>query len=358
MDIILKSLPTKLLTVAMLLVVTGCSEKQEQVQVDASPRPVKLITIAGAGDARTLTYPATIDAVQISRLAFQVSGKLEQLNVIAAQEVVQGEQLASLEKRTFNNQLSSANAQFKTALSDYERGKILARDDVISARELEQLKSKKDVAASAYDSAKKALSDSTLVAPYDAVIAAVAVKNFENVNSGQHIVTLFGRGQMEAIVNIPASIVATVDTTNDRQVFVILESLPDTPIHATFRRANLEADAASQTYEVRFAFTPPEGLNILPGMNASLRIVMSGNRTAKTTMVSVPLFAIFQENNQHYVWKVNGKDMAVQKAPVKIKQGIGEEIIVTQGLDIGDIIVGAGANYLTEGIVVRPWTKS
>lgn len=358
MDTILQKLLACAFTVAIVLSTQGCSEQAKVSEVAKSPRPVKLITIEDAGVARSLTYPATIDAVQSSKLAFQVSGKLEALNVIAAQDVAQGDQLASLEKRAFNNQLSSANAQYEAALSDYERGKTLAKNGVISTRELEQLKSKKEVAESSFDSAKKALSDSTLLAPYNAVVAAVPVKNLENVNSGQHIVTLFGKGQMEAIVNIPASIVATVDASTDRQVFVILEAAPESHIHATFRRANLEADTASQTYEVRFAFTAPEGLNILPGMNASLRIDFAGLKGTTSSLVSVPTFAIFQENGQHFVWKVASSDMSVTKTLVTVQDGIGEKLVVIAGLASGDVIVGAGANYLTEGIVVRPWTKS
>jgi len=358
MDNLLKKLSVLLLILAIVPAIQSCSENAQVDEVAKSPRPVKLITIEDAGMARSLTYPATIDAVQTSKLAFQVAGKLASLNVIAAQDVVQGQQLASLEKRAFTNQVNSTKAQYEAALSDYTRGQTLANDGVISARELEQLKSKKEVAESSFDSAQKALSDSTLLAPYDAVVAAVPVKNLENVSSGQHIVTLFGKGQMEAIVNIPASIVATVDASTDREVFVILEAAKKSPIHATFRRANLEADTASQTYEVRFAFTPPEDLNILPGMNASLRIDFAGLRQDITSMVSVPTFAIFKEQEKHYVWKVSPSDMSVTKALVTIQDGIGEEMVVTSGLISGDVIVGAGANYLTEGVIVRPWTKS
>lgn len=50
--------------------------------------------------------------------------------------------------------------------------------------------------------------------------------------------------------------------------------------------------------------------------------------------------------------------MQASKAPVKIENGIGEQLIVTDGLKAGDVIIGAGANYVTEGMKVRPWTKA
>ena len=70
-----------------LLLLAGCSDSEVSTQKQNKPRPVKLITIDDGSQSKTLTYPATIDTINSSKLAFQVSGKLEKLNVIAAQNV-------------------------------------------------------------------------------------------------------------------------------------------------------------------------------------------------------------------------------------------------------------------------------
>ncbi len=261
-----------------------------------------------------------------------------------------------MEQRNFINEVKSSKIQFETADNDYQRGLKLAKDGVISQRDIEQLKSKKEVAESQYDSAQKALSDSKIIAPYDAIVAEVPVKQLENISAGQHVVTLFGKGEMEAVVNIPASIVATVDSKQNNVASVILQDVSTPPIPATFRRANLEADSASQTYEVRFAFAVPNNLNVLPGMNASLKITRESS--SNTTRLLVPTFAIFEQNGEHFVWTVDAQTMQASKTPVTIENGIGEQLIVTDGLSAGDVIVGAGANYVTEGMKVRPWTKA
>lgn len=343
------------LCIALAVLLSGCSEPEVDTKIEKAPKPVKLITIKDTAHSNILTYPATVDAIKSAKLAFQVGGKIDKLNVIAAQSVLKGDELASLEKRNFINEVNSTKIQYETANNDFNRGIKLSKDGVISARDIEQLKSKKEVAQSRYDSAKKALTDSTLVAPYDAIVAAVPVEALENVNAGQHIVTLFGKGEMEVVVNIPSSIVATVDSRTGSRAFVLLESAANTPIPATFRRANLEADTSSQTYEVRFSFAVPQKLNILPGMNASLRIEFDNKST--TNEITLPTFAIFEENGQHYVWTVS-ESMIVSKTVVTLVNGIGEELVVTSGIKAGDVIVGAGANYVTDGMKVRAWTKS
>lgn len=345
-----------LISITFLLLLAGCSESEVTTEKQNEPRAVKLITIGDESQSKTLTYPATIDTINSSKLAFQVSGKLEALNVIAAQNVNKGDVIAVLEQRNFINEVKSSKIQFETADNDYQRGLKLVKDGVISQRDIEQLKSKKEVAESQYDSAQKALSDSKIIAPYDAIVAEVPVKQLENISAGQHVVTLFGKGEMEAVVNIPASIVATVDSKQNNVASVILQDVSTAPIPATFRRANLEADSASQTYEVRFAFAVPNNLNILPGMNASLKITRESS--SNTTRLLVPTFAIFEQNGEHFVWTVDAKTMQASKAPVKIENGIGEQLIVTDGLKAGDVIIGAGANYVTEGMKVRPWTKA
>ena len=344
------------ISIALLFLLAGCSDSEVSTQNQNKPRPVKLITIDDGSQSKTLTYPATIDTINSSKLAFQVSGKLEKLNVIAAQNVKKGDVIAALEQRNFVNEVKSSKVQFETADNDYQRGLQLAKDGVISQRDIEQLKSKKEVAESHYDSAQKALTDSTIIAPYDAIVAEVPVKQLENISAGQHVVTLFGKGEMEAVVNIPASVVATVDSKQNNTATVILQDVSAPPIAATFRRANLEADSASQTYEVRFSFAVPNNLNILPGMNASLKIERQTSSTA--TRLAVPTFAIFEENGQHFVWTIDQQTMQVLKTLVTIEQGIGEQLIITEGLKAGDVIVGAGANYVTEGMKVRPWTKA
>ena len=83
-----------LISITFLLLLAGCSESEVTTQKQNKPRPVKLITLGDESQSKTLTYPATIDTINSSKLAFQVSGKLETLNVIAAQNVKKGDVIA------------------------------------------------------------------------------------------------------------------------------------------------------------------------------------------------------------------------------------------------------------------------
>lgn len=345
-----------LLTAAVSLM--GCSEQPANSNKQPKPRPVKLITLEQAGERQSITYPAVVDAVQSSRLAFQVGGLIETVNVIAAQQVKQGDVLMQLEQRDFQNKLNSAKAQFDTSQSEYTRAKTLVESGVISTSEMEQITSNRDVAKAQLDSAEKALSDTVLKAPFDGIVLEVPVKSLETVQAGTYAVGVMGNGLMEAIINLPASVVARASADVHPEAYVMLDVAPDSPIPATFRRANLEADPSTQTYQVRFAFNHPENLNVLPGMTASVSISFFPSTNEDGIALSVPTFAIVYQNGQHFVWVVDPETMTVTKREITIREGVGESVVITSGLVMGESIVGAGATYLAEGMKVREWVKS
>ena len=136
---------------------------------------------------------------------------------------------------------------------------------------------------------------------------------------------------------------------------MILEAAPGNPIEATFKEANLLADTTSQTYGVTFTFDPPENLVILPGMNATVEL--SSARQSQTHRQSVPLSAIVSDGDAKYVWVVDKDLMTVSRREVTVADGIGETVVVTEGLAAGETIATAGASFLADGMQVRPWSE-
>lgn len=335
------------------------AESTEEIR-SVGVRPVILVTVTEATSRGARTFPAVIDVIQSSDLAFQVGGFIEQLSVIEAQEVEEGEVIAQLDQRDFVNQVTTARAQFNIARTEYLRAERLAEEDAIATSVLEQRESQFNIAQAALDSAEKALADTVLMAPYAGTVAAIPVSQLENVQAGQVIVSLIGNGAMEAKVNVPASIVATAPRAGDDTgtAFVILDAVPGFRIPAVFREANLVADATSQTFEASFAFMPIENLNILPGMNASVELELPFDATQITDgVISVPLSAILTEGENQYVWMLDSDSMRVSKTIIRVDDGIGEFVTVIGGLEVGDVIVGAGASYLSEGMEVREWSN-
>ena len=78
-------------------------------------RPVKLLTLEAASDLQTSRYPAIVSAGRFGELSFQVSGLVEEVAVVDAQEVNAGDLIARLDQRDFISNVTSAQSQFQNA---------------------------------------------------------------------------------------------------------------------------------------------------------------------------------------------------------------------------------------------------
>lgn len=349
------------LCIVVFLLLSGCDSEAPATgeELTKKVRPVKLLSIGAEETENLLNYPAVIEAAKSSSLAFQESGELIELFVNELQMVKQGEVLARLDQRDFQTKRNSALTQYKNADSEYQRAVNLYKEDAISKSILEQRKTQRDVNKSLLESAEKSLENTTLIAPFAGIVAAVAIKERELIQAGQAAIVIQGIKGLEAKINLPASVITTAGKNNNQKgnEFVTLGAAPDRRIPATFKEVSLQADAASQTYLATFTFSAPEDLTILPGMNATVWFKDPSTSNNRGTNISIPLSAIGTENDQKFVWLVNQSTMNVSRRNIVVEVGVGENLNVVSGLQQGDLIVASGVSYLSEGMKVRPWLQ-
>ncbi len=335
----------------------ACSP-QGEAPSEPAVRPAKLVTVEAASNRRTIEFPAVVRASRSTQLAFEVGGRLEELDVIEGAEVEQGQIIGQIAQRDYQNKVAQARSEYQNAESEYQRARRLAEQDAISKSVLEARRAQRDIAKAALDSAEKALSDTTLVAPYSGVISTVYVKQFQNVQPLEPVAILQSEG-VEVLSNIPANIIAYVPQFKPVSTQVILDPAPDRALPATLKEASAEADPATQSYEVSFGFTPPEDLLILPGMTATLKVELELSELADSIRggIAVPRSAINVEGDELFVWVTSPDDMTVSKRIVTTGSNLGENVAVTGGLEAGETIVAAGGSFIHEGMKLRPWNQ-
>lgn len=341
-------------TACLLLVACG-----ETVEVEREPvvRPAKLITVSDTERERQIRLPAIVGAADTSILTFQVGGLLQELQITEGLEVERGQVLARLDQRDYRNNVASAQATFDNALAEFQRAERLIAENAIARSVFEQRRSQRDVAQASLDSARKQLDDTTIRAPFSGLVADIHVESFENISPTQPVLTLQSAGDAEAVVQVPASLVINIEQLEPIDQFLELDAAPGVRLQATFVEAASVADATTQTFEARFAFTPPPELVILPGMTGILsgRFRSSVDATFETGGVPVPISAILSEAGVTYVWIVDTETMTVARRDVNVAPGIDESVWIREGLDPGEVIVGAGGAYLTQGAEIRAY---
>lgn len=340
-----------------LLILVGCSGGEDAVTTEKI-RPAKLVTVEAASIQRELTFPAVIEAAQSAELTFQIAGEIRELNVLEGDPVEEGDVIARLDQRDARNRLAQAQAEYDNAEAEFKRAERLFAEDAIARSVLDTRRTQRDVARASLDTAKKALSDTVLRAPFSGGVSRVIGRQFQNVQAKEAIAVLQS-AEVEAVMNAPGTIVARIPQLERVETRVILDAAPNTPIVAEFKEASGEADQATQTYQVSFSFAPPQGLLILPGMTATVEsdFLFSGvgARDIVAGGIAVPLSAIVAEGDERFVWLV-GENSRLEKQPVALSSDFGEMVTVVEGLQGGETIVAAGVSFFHEGMRIRPWT--
>ena len=349
---------SRLLPFAIILAAGAVSCGPEEVaDAEPEPRPVRTYTVQSAVNERTLSFPAVIEAGRSAELTFQIPGTITELHALEGQVVMADQELAVLDDRDARNRLAQAEAEFGRAEAEYGRAERLAEADAISRSVLETRRSQRDVAGASLDSARKALDDTVLRAPFTGHISRVFAREFQNVQAKEPIANIVG-DEMEAVINVPANIVSQLPRMSNTGAGLSLDSLPGVLLPAVIEETATEADPNTATFDVSFSFERPSEVLVLPGMTATLVGTFAGVLPggAESALV-IPLTAILSADGGEFVWRIDPQSNTVARASVELGPDAGEGyIIVLEGLAEGNEIVSAGASYLSAGQRVTPWT--
>ena len=369
------SLLNKLIPIVFVLfTLNGC---QEEVPKKEMVRSVRAMQVTDASEFAKRWFPGQAKATQEVDLSFRVAGPLVKLPVNVGDTVRKGHELARIDPRDFQvelrnakGQLEKTEAELKRAESDYERVIRIQKQDAGAVSQamidrkrqlVESNKAEIRSLQAAMDSARDKLDYTYLKAPFDGIVTATYVENFEDVKRKQPIIRLIDNSQIEMIVNIPESLISHADSlkTDGKVLRVRFDSFPGREVEAQIKEIGKEASKTTRTYPVTLIMDQPEDIKILPGMagNAASTVPQAGMQGQ--SQVVIPETAVFSpDKNNTYVWVIDDKGKKVNKREVKTGKLLDSGIEVLEGIQPGEWIATAGVHYLKEGQQVRILSSS
>ncbi|MDR0496477.1 MAG: efflux RND transporter periplasmic adaptor subunit [Treponema sp.] len=129
---------------------------------------------------------------------------------------------------------------------------------------------------------------------------------------------------------------------------VFLEALPGEVFSAVVEEVSPVLDPSSRTVRIRLRFTGGTDQRIKAGMFATVSLVTNTRRNVPV----IPRGAVINTYGSWIVFAVNEQNIASRR---EVSLGLENELFVevTGGLEIGDMIVSSGQNFLTDGDPVR-----
>lgn len=237
----------------------------------------------------SVTATGTIEPVTSVDVGTQVSGIVSKLYVDYNSVVKAGDVIAELDRTNLISELSSAQANLKSAQSDlnyqktnYERYQILYDKGLISANDYEQarlsyIKAQQTVTHHK-ESVKKAqtnLGYATITSPIDGVVLKKEVEEGQTVASSFNTPTLFTIARdltdMRVIADVDEADIGEVK--EGQRVKFTVDAFPNDTFHGTVTQVRQQATTESNvvTYEVVIS-APNQDLKLKPGLTANVVI--------------------------------------------------------------------------------------
>lgn len=346
------------------LFLSGCQSQEET----KSDRKARVLQVTPEELHPTLMFPGRSRPAKSVNLAFRVSGQLNELNAIVGQEVKKDDILAKLDPRDFefrvkNMEGSLLQAEASLRLAEAEATKfsnLFQRDpgavsEILVKQKQEavnnltgQLKSTQ----ATLDTAKRALDDTLLKAPYNSTIVAVFVDNFEQINAGQFIVRLISTQEIEVLIDVPDRIISSIKDA--RNIHVKFDGVPGIRFPATIEEIGTEASQTTRTFPVTLLVVPPEGTYVFPGMTGTVFLEQARPHAKNEITFKLPLSALLSRDGKtSTVWVADPDTWKLSIKPVEIVTLANQYAIVT-GLAKDDRVVVSGVNFLSKDQVISP----
>lgn len=331
-------------------------------------RAIKTIVVADRGAGQSRRFPGIIEAVDTSSLSFEVGGNTRELLVDVGDRVEEGQVLATLDDTPFQLNVDAAEAEVSRAQAnlaekktEFDRQDTLYKKDWVSKSAWDQAKAAYDSAASqvSYATSKlnlirRDLDKTKLRAPFDGVIAAREADPFQEVARGQKIFDIYIEGAMQVRLTVPETTIKQINLGLPATV-----SFPDENVQSQEGRVTEVGTVATEAnaFTVKVTLTsPPESLR--PGMTAEATMLLGDDSASSSFLLPLTAIAPGDEPRRGYVFVFNEASSTVKKTPVHGAGGVrDDQVLITEGVTAGDIVVVAGVSFLRDGQQVKLLTE-
>ncbi len=312
--------------------------------------PVPIATVADAPALALRRFAGQVEPLRTVDIAFQVPGQIVELLSEEGTRIAAGSAIARLDPEDYRLALDRAEAVLAFAEAEYERVLELVERSVAPAAQLERARAELRQAEVAVDQAARALDQTVIHAPFEALLARRLSETWENVTPAAPVLRLQDVTELLVTISLPEELAMQARSTPEAfEAVARFPALPDLALPLDLVRFVTEADPVAQTYAVKLALRERDE-RILPGMTATVELRLA---TAEARFV-VPVSAVdTTSGDTPRLWIVQA-DSTVQPRAVTLGLPQGESIEILEGLSGGERIVTAGWWQLVEGARVHP----
>lgn len=316
------------------------------------------VTVHAVAAAPGTTWDGQVQAERQAQVATEVPGRIATLAVRAGDRVKRGDILLQLNASSSQQQTAASRAQVATAraaldvaTTELARKRQLAEKKYISQAALEQAQGQYKAARAQVEAlqaqtraAQTQEKMHVIRAPWDGIIAQVAVEEGDVAQPGQPLLVLYDPAVLRVSAHVPVGLLARSAVDGAR---LWLAQAVDT-VAAGRIRILPTVDPMTLTQEVRALI--PADTAATPGQFARLLLPASAAGAGTPERIFVPAASIVRRAEVTAVY-VAAADGRPQLRQLRLGPVLGDQVEVLSGLDAGEQIAAdpqAAARVLSD----------
>ena len=313
----------------------------EQSQ-SAGPMEVNAVVVAPRTFSNTITLSGSVEPNEQVQIRSEVSGIVRALTFREGSAVQKGQVLLRIDDSELQAHLIQAQSSEKLAEDNEKRARLLLEKEAISQQEY-------DVAHADYESAKAQteliraqIAKTTVRAPFSGKIGLRSISEGEYLTPSTVVANLLSINPVKILFSVPEKYSGQI---NMGQGLTFSVSGSETKYHAEIYAIEPGVDAATRTISIRAIADNPEE-QLFPGAFARIELPLDHTENA----VLVPTEAVIPVQNGKQVFLL--KDGKAAARPVEAENRTSKDVLIIDGVAIGDTVLTSGIMSLTDGMAV------
>lgn len=305
--------------------------------------PVVIESVQTHQVSQTLSLVGKLKAEQSVNISPEVTGKVDAIAVNANQQVKKGQLLVQLNDDKSRAAVNEANAYLrdeKRKLMEFER---LVKRNAITQTEIDAQKASVEIAQARLDAAKANLEDLRISAPFDGTVGFIDFSRGKMVSAGNEILTLDNLSLMQLDLQVPERYLSKIE--RGMKVQGVTNAWPGQQFEGTVVGIDSRINQETLNLRVRIHFHNDQRL-LKPGMLISAKLDFP-----PISAPIIPVQALEYSGTKRFVYVV-GEDSKATRTEVHLGARIENEVVIEDGLNIGQRIIVQGIVNMRDGASV------
>lgn len=336
-----------IITLVVAVLFAGFTRGQKSDDKPArAPRVVPVITgvVEQHMLSQTLSLIGKLQADKSVYISPEVAGKVNAIHVSANQEVQAGQLLIQLEDAKAQASVSEAKAYLndeKRKLKEYLK---LIERDAITQTEIDAQKASVDIATARLESAQAELDYHYILAPFAGTAGLLDFSRGAMVTAGSELLSLDDLAFMRVDLQVPENYLSMLSV--GMPVTATNRAWPERSFNGRVFAIDPRIHPETLNLRVRVNFDNADH-RLKPGMMMSASISFPS-----VTEPVIPVQAIEYSGTKRFVYVID-EDSRAQRTQVILGARIQDEVLITDGLQVGERIVVQGLVNMRDGLTVE-----